>query len=714
MRKRVYLNGFWDYKIGNGEYSKKQVPFSSLTVGKSECKRFFDMPNCGERHFLVFEGITYAANVYLNGVHLGYMRAYGEYKFEITTILKDRNNEVVVELEDINVDFGPSEGWENYGGIIRDVYIECCGKYVIEDAFFYNDVDVTKKSARCNIEIESDIPKGSEYRCILADYDGKVIGEYIENKKNISFAVENVKLWSPDEPNLYTLYIETEFDIVSFKVGFKKFEKRGRQFYLNGEKFFLFGVCRHDLYGAKGHTVSYSEMYEDMKKIKDTGVNFVRLVHYPHNKKIIEIADELGLLVSEEPGLWWSDMKNEEICKGSLEILKNVIIRDRSHVSVAFWLSFNECIFTKEFIMDSAHVARENDHTRMVSGANCMTLEMTKENFKKYGFDFYTMHPYTTLTKTYHEFAEFLDDMPLVFTEWGGTETYDAPRFLNECIKNMEQLYAEGKLAGASYWEWSKIYEFCRGEEACQNGVLCESLVDFDRNPTLIYDTFKNAADRIKNGVSEEKNIKVLPLCVEEGKYTPVDITARNNENEWEEMIEKSKIPIKKFYTPRGTRRTKSGPILPENIEKIGNLPVKLLSKPLVISKKEEIEINDKASGLYFIGNVSMPDAYPISGEMGDVIGRYRVIYKDGTEDEYILRNGMEITTAFMLFGPSRINPVCPNANRVIEFSYDYDFEQYIVNCMSIKTDEKKIIDRLVCETVDGKNILIYGITKEK
>ena len=48
-----------------------------------------------------------------------------------------------------------------------------------------------------------------------------------------------------------------------------------------------------------------------------------------------------------------------------------------------------------------------------------MNLEMTKENFKKYGFDFYTMHPYTTKVDIYHQFADVLDDMPLIFTEWG-------------------------------------------------------------------------------------------------------------------------------------------------------------------------------------------------------------------------------------------------------------------------------------------------------
>lgn len=115
-------------------------------------------------------------------------------------------------------------------------------------------------------------------------------------------------------------------------------------------------------------------MRSDMLLIKSAGVNYVRLVHYPHDPKILDLADELGLMVSEEPGLWWSDMKNQEICAGSLEVLRRTVLRDRNHVSVAFWLSFNECIFTPEYLMDSVRVCRENDSAHMVSGANCMDI----------------------------------------------------------------------------------------------------------------------------------------------------------------------------------------------------------------------------------------------------------------------------------------------------------------------------------------------------
>lgn len=106
------------------------------------------------------------------------------------------------------------------------------------------------------------------------------------------------------------------------------------------------GVCRHDLYGDSGHTASYAEMRRDMELIKYVGVNFVHLVHYPHDSRIIALAYQLGLMVSEEHGLWWSDMHNEAICAGSPEVLRRTVIRRKNHVSIAIWLSFNECIFT--------------------------------------------------------------------------------------------------------------------------------------------------------------------------------------------------------------------------------------------------------------------------------------------------------------------------------------------------------------------------------
>ena len=65
------LNGTWKYRIGDGEWGIREVPFSALAVGHSECERAFDLEYTSPRVELILEGITYEATVILNGVHLG-------------------------------------------------------------------------------------------------------------------------------------------------------------------------------------------------------------------------------------------------------------------------------------------------------------------------------------------------------------------------------------------------------------------------------------------------------------------------------------------------------------------------------------------------------------------------------------------------------------------------------------------------------------------
>ena len=59
----------------------------------------------------------------------------------------------------------------------------------------------------------------------------------------------------------------------------------------------------------QGFTLTRAQMAQDMRMIKALGANLVRLVHYPHHRHIVELADELGLLVTEEPGYWNMDFR---------------------------------------------------------------------------------------------------------------------------------------------------------------------------------------------------------------------------------------------------------------------------------------------------------------------------------------------------------------------------------------------------------------------
>lgn len=725
MLHRIDLNGTWQYRVGSGSFRPRQVPYSALAVGRSEVCREFDMPDGYDRAFLKFEGVTYHGEVWLNGIRLGEMLAYAPYRFEITDIARSTGNELRVVIEDIHVAFGPSEGWENYGGIIRDVSLELTGAGVIEETTWATEFDSTYAKAKCRVSAKTDAPDGTLIRYTLADAAGRNVYDTTAGNE-CTFDIISPVMWSPHMPYLYTLTTELIIDgIVSDrrteKVGFKEFIAKGRRFYLNGKPLFLVGVCRHDLYGDDGHTASYARMRRDMEMIKAAGVNFVRLVHYPHDPRIIDIADEIGLMVSEEPGLWWSDMHNKEICDGSLEVLRRTVIRDRNHASIAFWLSFNECIFTPEYLMDAARVCRENDTAHMVSGANCMSIEMTKELFPKGGMDFFTMHPYAPTPDLMREHAEALGtlDRPLMFTEWGGFFVDDNPALLARFIRFIKECWQNDKdkpiVAGACLWMWAEMFEFSRAEPACADGILHESLVDRYGNPKMNYEVFRREFAGINEKPALEYTVEPGNVLCETGEARPVSIDIACDDAAWTDMMAKAQQPIEKFYYKfKRERKLEHGPILQRDPGMLAGLNAKLLTKPAIIpfGKSISIPVNAAAKSIYIFGNTSLAKGWPVGGEYGEPVGGYSIIYADGTVQKRYLRNGEDITTATGVFGPSRIDPIAANAPRALKFSYDYDREQYFINLLKIETESDSPITEIrVWTTGDDYCLLLYGIT---
>jgi beta-glucuronidase len=104
----------------------------------------------------------------------------------------------------------------------------------------------------------------------------------------------------------------------------------------------------------QGFTLTREQMEQDMRMIKGLGCNFVRLVHYPHHRYIIDLADELGLLVSEEPGYWNMDFKTmrRSLIELGLRIMERTIRRDWNSPSVFAWFLGNECTLTVDYLKE--------------------------------------------------------------------------------------------------------------------------------------------------------------------------------------------------------------------------------------------------------------------------------------------------------------------------------------------------------------------------
>lgn len=744
------LQGPWKCSVNGGPTEERTAPFSAFCAGETDCLLTFDRPLHNGRTLLCFEGITYDAEVFLGGQSLGRLLPYCRYRFDVTEQLEPHSNELRVLIRDIDTPYS-SECWENYSGLIRAVSLLCVPETYLHDVFWYADFAEDFQSALCHVKVEGG---ANAYRAELLWNDAVVSAAQGEGPELV-WRMDHPLLWSPETPNLYTLRVSmlgadgTVLDQTEQRVGFKELKAAGNRFVLNGRPLFLRGVCRHDMWGhTQGHTLTDEQIRQDLQLIRSTGANFVRLVHYPHDPRVIEMADEIGLLVSEEPainGLYGlqGTIEDEPMVEPGLEILKRTILRDRSHVSVAFWLVYNECVVTADFIRRSVQLCKSLDPTRLVSGASCMKPEMNRERFTEGGFDFYTHHPYGPYPNvvaggvpdgpdidwehfyctTLPDLLALLSDKPLIFTEWGGLFVMNNPnlfgRFLDFMIQAWHSTEPGKVLAGMSYWNWADIYEENRTAPDCHQGILTEGLVDVERNPRMCFEVFKQKMplfDRLPEPAPGE-----MEICArfEPAQDTPLDLSlwqqSEINRAAWKDALEKA-TPLT-GYLHRQMRRMANGPVLPAPMQQLGGMQVQLNNGiPLVVSDLQpvvKIPLNQEASEAVIIGHVCLNGGCPLPGSaVGEVIARYVITREDGTEETIPLRNAREVSTVFGLHLSSRIDPRAACAPRAMKLFYDRNWEIYCLNHFTLPLT--RAVSLRVELAKPGCDVLLYGITLRK
>src|SRR5262245_10565662 len=200
---------------------------------------------------------------------------------------------------------------------------------------------------------------------------------------SIAFDLNAPILWSPDLPNLYTLRIKLKSangeDVFSDQTGIRDLKIRGERFSLNGQPLVLRGVCRHDIWENQGHTLTQAQIEQDMRMIKAMGANFVRLVHYPHDRRVVEAAARIGLLVTEESGLVWVDFRkiSRETIETGLQNLERTVQRDWNSPSLFAVLLANESAPTVEVTREACKRIRSLAPNLFVSTARADSPEVS-------------------------------------------------------------------------------------------------------------------------------------------------------------------------------------------------------------------------------------------------------------------------------------------------------------------------------------------------
>jgi len=286
----------------------------------SSYRRTFTVPESwkGRDVILRFDGVYSAYYVWVNGQKVGYAEdSKLPSEFNITPYLKEgqrsevRGQTVEENLLAVEVyrwcdgSFLEDQDMTRYSGIFRDVTLWAKPKDGVWD-FCVKTTPVggyEKWKLEVKVEGEGEGEGEGEQRTDISLYDAeyKKVGDLTPLSTSTYFLhLSSPRLWSAEDPYLYTLVIRRGDDIRMKRVGFKEQKIVGNTFLVNGKPVKFKGVNRHECSPENGRTVSMEEMVADVTLMKRHNVNTVRTSHYPDHRSWYDICDRYGLYVIAE------------------------------------------------------------------------------------------------------------------------------------------------------------------------------------------------------------------------------------------------------------------------------------------------------------------------------------------------------------------------------------------------------------------------------
>ncbi|MEM1115220.1 MAG: glycoside hydrolase family 2 TIM barrel-domain containing protein [Bacteroidota bacterium] len=357
-----------------------QDPQLWLYEGPVWVRTRFDAPAHDGRVFLHFEAANYRTHVFLNDEKLGtHEGGYTGFAFEVTGRLRDADNSLVVAVDNSRRDDGiPARrtDWWNYGGITRSVSLALVPETFVQDLTVrFSDADGPRVAAR--VELDGPAAAGAPVTVSVPELDlRETVAADAFGVASVAFAPEAVRRWTLDDPHRYRIVVEAGGEALADAVGLRTVGVRGTEVLLNGEPVFLAGVALHeeafDPQGRRAHSdADYRALLEAARSV---GSNFVRLSHYPHGERMVQMADSMGFLIWSEVPVYWEDIDYADA--GTLELARNMVEamvdRDANRAGVVLWSVANETPQTEDrlaFLRTLIADVRRLDPTRLVTAA---------------------------------------------------------------------------------------------------------------------------------------------------------------------------------------------------------------------------------------------------------------------------------------------------------------------------------------------------------
>lgn len=566
MEKRVYLNRGWKF---SEEYEPEMLKADFDDRNMQEvilphtCKEtpyhYFDehiyqmvsgyrkkirVPEKwqGKTVILTLEGVAHESEVFLNGNKIGeHHCGYTAFSIDISKLLRYGEENIlsvkVDSRESINIPpFGYVIDYMTYGGIYRDVYLEVKNPCYLQDVFLHSQIreeEVNNSRMGGNHRTKADVVLASQIE-VMQPEEGMLLRQYIRKKgeeeyrflgekeliTDFGFEIKKAELWSPENPALYEVKTQLikgeeirDENITVF--GFRKAEFLKDGFYLNGQKYKIRGLNRHQSYPYVGYAMPKSVQYMDADILKEElGLNAVRTSHYPQSHYFLERCDEIGLLVfTEIPG--WQHIGDEEWKAQAVVNVRDMIKQYRNHPSIILWgVRINESKDDDAFYEKTNAAASELDPYRQTGGVRAHKKSSLLEDVYTYN-DFSHdgraagCEPKKNVTSDMEKaylVSEYNGHMyPTKAFDWEEHRVEHAIRHANV----LNAIAGEEDIAGSFGWcmaDYNTHKDFGSGDRICYHGVL-----DMFRNP-------KPAAD-IYACQQEKKQILSLSSSMDIGEH---------------------------------------------------------------------------------------------------------------------------------------------------------------------------------------------------
>lgn len=281
----------------------------------------------------------------------------------------------------------------NYSGIHRPVFLYTTPKNYISDIRVITDINGKDGEISYEIEIEGD---NSRVEVIVFDQKGKEICR--ENGEKGKLVIKNAEFWSPNNPYLYTLkvntYNEELEDSYSLNIGIRTIKVKDDRLLLNGEPIYLKGFGKHEDSDIRGKGYDPVIAIKDFNLLKWINANSFRTSHYPYAEEILDLADRYGILVideapavgmnffNKEKKVFCEERVNEKTLKYHIQVMKELIDRDKNHPCVIMWSVANEPADyeegSEEYFKRIIEEVRKLDPTRPITIAESTSPLETK------------------------------------------------------------------------------------------------------------------------------------------------------------------------------------------------------------------------------------------------------------------------------------------------------------------------------------------------